>query len=167
MSTEINIIINLFMGLIIFSCIIFLAYVFTRFIGKKTSLAMKGKHMQVVETMSLGIDKNLYLIKVGGKYILLATAGKTVQFLADVDLQFEEGILEKKEESPSLVGVFENYLRKFFRVDGSSLFYRAEGKNSKTIPQSNNKIPQDIQKIKSTLEKLNGNGISGDDSSHE
>jgi flagellar protein FliO/FliZ len=73
--------------LIGFCALLFLTYVTTRYIGGKQNRAMKGKNISIMETVLLGADKRLHLVKAGKQYVLIATTSKTVEFLTAVDLE--------------------------------------------------------------------------------
>ena len=47
----------------IFVFIIFIAYITTKFIGKKSMMFTAGKNLKVVDRISLGLDKALYIIR--------------------------------------------------------------------------------------------------------
>jgi flagellar protein FliO/FliZ len=72
-----------------FGSILFLAYVTTRYVAGKSNRAMKGKHISIVETISLGLDKRIHLVKAGGQYILISTTSKRIDFLTSIDLGTE------------------------------------------------------------------------------
>lgn len=77
--------------LIVFSSVLFLAYIATRFVSGKANKAMKGKHISIVETVSLGLDKQVHMLKVGEQFILIASSGKNIEFLTAVKLDnYEE-----------------------------------------------------------------------------
>ena len=63
-----------------------LAYVTTKYIGGKSKKASRGNYIQVIETVSLGIDKQLILVKVGEQYVLLSSSGKNIQFMTNINL---------------------------------------------------------------------------------
>jgi len=72
--------------LIGFCSLLFLTYVTTRYIGGKHNKAMKSKNISILETVSLGMDKRLHLVKAGNSYVLIASTSKTVEFLTVVSL---------------------------------------------------------------------------------
>lgn len=76
--------------MLIFISLLFIAYVVTKLVGVKVSRTMKGKYISLVETVSLGMDKRLHLIKVGDQFILIASSGKNIIFLTKVKLDDEE-----------------------------------------------------------------------------
>lgn len=80
-------ILKIILLLIGFCALLFLTYVTTRYVGGKQNKAMKGRNINVLETVSLGMDKRLHLVKAGSTYVLIATTSKTVEFLTVVALE--------------------------------------------------------------------------------
>lgn len=152
--------------LIGFSALLFLAYVTTRYVGRRQSNAMKSKNINVVETVMLGADKRLHLVKAGKDYLLIASTSKSVSFLSRVDM--EESVDE--EVTP---------LDADIRFDFKSIFekytdmYRSnKGKSRK----KENSTPQEIEEksdFKSNLGRLkkvlntNSDKENGDDITNE
>jgi len=99
--------------IIIFGSILFLAYVTTRYIGGKAGRAMKGKYVKVVESVSLGMDKQIHVIKAGEQYLLIATAGKSVTFLTDI--QIEDDGISKDTPSPNVFD-FKPFIEKYLQA---------------------------------------------------
>jgi flagellar protein FliO/FliZ len=95
--------------IIVFMCVIFIAYISTKFIGKKTLKTMKSKNMQIVDSISIGMDKILYLIKAGNKCFVISVCGKSVTFLTNVDLEGIE-INNNEEETSNSTNKFLKYL---------------------------------------------------------
>lgn len=73
--------------LIGFCALLFLTYVTTRYVGGKHNKAMKGRNISVLETVPLGMDKRLHLVKAGNTHVLIASTSKTVEFLTVVTLE--------------------------------------------------------------------------------
>ncbi|MCX7747008.1 MAG: flagellar biosynthetic protein FliO [Clostridia bacterium] len=73
-------------ALVVFGSILFLVVVTTRYVGTKANKAMKGKFINIVETVSLGLDKHIYLVKVGEQFVLIASAGKNIEYLTTVKI---------------------------------------------------------------------------------
>ncbi|MDQ2085882.1 flagellar biosynthetic protein FliO [Herbivorax sp. ANBcel31] len=99
---------------IVFSSILFLAYVTTKYIGKKTNRVMKGKYVTVIETVSLGFDNRLHLVKVADDFMLISSAGKNIQMLKTVEL--DEQKKEIDTNNPNTVNFkdfFNKYLKNF------------------------------------------------------
>ncbi len=97
--------------LIMFSSILFLAYLTTRYVGKKTGRALKGKHISVVETMSLGLDKQLHLIKVGEQFLLISSSGKKIEFLTNLNTIENESEDKDDVKIFDFKNIFDKYIR--------------------------------------------------------
>ena len=67
-------IVSLLTILIALGSVCFLAFITTKFIGKKSGGIMKSKHMKVIDSLSMGFDKTLYLIQVGKQYVLMCSS---------------------------------------------------------------------------------------------
>jgi len=76
--------------LLSFCSILFLAYVTSKYIARKSNIVAQGKHLKIIESISLGLDKRLCLLKAGDNYVLIAVSGKKVEFLCNVDLKTDE-----------------------------------------------------------------------------
>ena len=110
-----QVIFNLIVFGVVFGAILFLAYVFTKFIGSRATKAMHGKYISVIDSIAIGIDKQVYLLKVGEQLVLIASSGKNIEFLTNINA---EGLdLEGAGYTPDLLGVsgglFQKYLDKF------------------------------------------------------
>lgn len=71
--------------LIVFCAILFLAWLTTRLIGRRFAGDVRNRRMQVVETLPLGMDRSLLLVRVGQRHYLLATGRGRTDFMAEVD----------------------------------------------------------------------------------
>lgn len=89
-----------------FGSIVFLAYITTRYVGNKAGKAMLGKHVTIVETVSLGMDKRLHLVKAGGQYLLIASTSKSVEFISEIRLGEEEET-EPVDSTSAVPGIFD------------------------------------------------------------
>lgn len=81
--------------LIVFGSVLFLVFITTRFVGGRAAKSMRGKHIHIVETVNIGMDKKLHLVKAGGQFILLASSGKRLEYLTEIRLE-DDG----EEDSP-------------------------------------------------------------------
>jgi flagellar protein FliO/FliZ len=93
----------------IFAALLFLAYVTTRFIGGKAKMTMRSKNMKIIESISLGPDKRIHLMKVGGQYLLLSSSGKSIEFLSEI----KPDALEETEPDTEADDRFGGYLLKY------------------------------------------------------
>jgi len=71
--------------LFILGCVCFLAFVMTKFVGKKSMNVMKSKYMKVIDSLSMGFDRTIYLVKVGQQYVLMYSSAKGFEFICNVD----------------------------------------------------------------------------------
>jgi len=91
--------------LIVFICILFLAYIVTRFIGKRSSGRLKSRYMEVVDTLGIGAETQLLIVKVGGELFLTSKNQKQISQL--VKLEMTAGDLQ--EETNRLPGFAESF----------------------------------------------------------
>jgi len=77
--------ISLLTILIAVGSVMFLAYVMTKFVGKKSSGMMKSKYMKVIDTLSFGFDKTVYLVRVGEQFILMHMSVKGMEFICNIE----------------------------------------------------------------------------------
>lgn len=99
--------------LLVFGVILLLCYYTTRFIGKKMSGRTKNKYIRIVDTLPLGMDKNLYLILVGKKHFLLFSDKKGLELVSEIDMEGQiENSAEEYEHSAGVSvfkRIFETY----------------------------------------------------------
>lgn len=69
-------------------CLWFLAFIMTKFIGNKSKSAMRSKYMRVVDTMAMGFDKTLYLVKIGEQYIIMCSSQKGFDYICSLNNDF-------------------------------------------------------------------------------
>jgi flagellar protein FliO/FliZ len=78
--------------LLMFALILAATYYVTKFLARKGMGQSKTKHMKLLESMPLGVDKSLHLVKVGTQYFMLGTASKSMFMISELeqDKLFEE-----------------------------------------------------------------------------
>lgn len=77
--------ISLLTILIAVGSVMFLAYVMTKFVGKKSSGMMKSKYMKIIDTLSFGFDKTIYLVQVGEQFVLMYASVKGMEFICNIE----------------------------------------------------------------------------------
>ena len=98
-------------AIIVLGSVLFLVYVTTRYIGDKAGKMMRGKVISVVDTINLGLDKHLHLIKAGSQFFMISSSGKNIKFLTDIKLDDFE--LKEPEGNNNIFNfkvLFEKYL---------------------------------------------------------
>ncbi|MGE5676480.1 MAG: flagellar biosynthetic protein FliO [Pseudomonadota bacterium] len=118
------------------------AYYVTRFIAKRGFGVSGNKNIKVVESINLGIDKSLLLVKVGEQYMLLGSTQKNISLLAEID-----------KEKLSIENVSEVYNG----MDGESVEAYMNGMNGKERVGLSS-VKQNLDKLKSIVR---GNKIDG------
>ncbi|NLI58995.1 MAG: flagellar biosynthetic protein FliO [Clostridium sp.] len=135
---------------LVFGSILFLAYVTTKYIGKRTGRVMKGKYVTVIETVSLGFDSKLYLVKVADEFILISSSGKNVQMLKTIEINEEkEDINENSSNIVNFKDFFQKCLNNFKMKDGNEYIKNLD----KNVDKGNFENCKG-EKLKRNLEKL-------------
>jgi flagellar protein FliO/FliZ len=145
------------MIMMIFGAVLFLAYVTARFLGGKAGNLMKGKNIHVLETISLGMDKQIHLIQVGDKFILLSTAGKTIQMLTVLTPEEMGEVVFDKTQAPQ-TEQFKEIFEKYVGGIGSSFKRLVKGKlkmDSSNLPlEGHRTISENLENIRAINKKL-------------
>lgn len=78
--------------LVMFALILAAAFYATKFLARKGLGKTSSKTMKLVESMPLGADKSLHLVKVGNQYFLIGSASKSMFMMSEIqqDKLFEE-----------------------------------------------------------------------------
>lgn len=148
----------------VFGSILFVAYIATKFIGGKTSRSMKGKYIKTVETINIGIDKTIHLIKVGDQFVLISSTGKNIQFLTNAKIEgyteFEEAdnVSNKIHEFKNFFDKYSNmYKRRKDNASNRSSIESDEGLNN----QKN--IGYNLAKLKEVVSGISKNSKENGD----
>lgn len=127
--------------------VLFLVVITTKYVGARTKRAMKGNYISVVETVSLGLDKQIHLLKVGEEFVLIATAGKGIQYLTNVKLHdYEAG------ETSQINGMFD--FKVFFDKYLQGFKVKLNEKNDKKDKEKVLKAEPEGEVFKSNLSRL-------------
>jgi flagellar biosynthetic protein FliO len=65
--------------------ILFLAWYVTRFVGLRARGRAAGRHMRVVDRLTVGNDKALLLVKVGAEYCVIGVTGHEMRLIKTLD----------------------------------------------------------------------------------
>ena len=77
--------ISLLTILIAVGSVMFLAYVMTKFVGKRSSGMIKSKYMKIIDTLSFGFDKTIYLVQIGEQFVLMHMSVKGMEFICNIE----------------------------------------------------------------------------------
>ncbi|MGE5329255.1 MAG: flagellar biosynthetic protein FliO [Deltaproteobacteria bacterium] len=149
---------SLFLGLIyfliLFGAILFLAYVSTKFLGTKVSGKMRGKHFRIVDSVILGFDKQIFLVKVGEQLFLTACSNKVINSITLLDkdaIKLTEEEIKVLEQQPENQDSFKNYLDMFRKISKKDSVDNIDI----TSDNESNKFKQNLNKLKGILSRIN------------
>lgn len=152
-----------------FGAILFLAYVTTKYLAGKSATALKGRYIHILETVSLGLDKKIHLVKVNDEYILIASSGKSIEFLTKVDLQE----VEREAESQKAVSgfdfkaLFEKYVKSLKSKSQDRVFAGNAIEKNGAVKEEDS-FRNNLDKLRSINRRVrNERGEDGDDKLNE
>jgi flagellar biogenesis protein FliO len=139
--------------LLAFASVLFLAYVVTRLIAGKTKKAMGSKYISIIDTINLGLDKHIHLIKVENQYLLIASFGKSIEFLTNVKI---EDYNQEEDEKGNNIFDFKSVLDKYVNVYKEKRSEKAAQKRKKASVQD---IESKIEFTEKSIFKSNVNKL--------
>lgn len=101
---------QLFLLIIIFIGVLVLAFYSTKLIGSAKNLK-KGGNIRIIESVGVGYNGAVQIIKVGESYYLLGVTKEKITFLKELD---KDSIDLSKEKSFETGVPFEKHLKKLF-----------------------------------------------------
>ena len=107
--------------------------------------------MRIVETLSLGLDRCLYLIKVGKKYFLFHSSKKGLELVSEIEV--EERPESDSQEAEGTAGNFD--FKRIFEMY-SGLGRRMTPNREKHDENSKPETSTILKSVK-RLQKINGN----------
>lgn len=109
-SAVVSMIGQFFFLIIVFIGVLYLAYLSTKFIAKNRINALNGENIKVIESVFVGGQASVQLIKVGEQFFLISVCKDNVNFLTEVKA---DGIVIDKAEEGNQVLSFEGYLKDY------------------------------------------------------
>ena len=146
---EVMEILKVILFLIGFCSLLFLTYITTKYIGGKQNKAMRGKNISIIETVSIGMDKRIHLIKAGNQHVLIASTSKTIEFLSIVNLDDIDSEQISQQQEISNLFDFKSLFEKYVNIN------KIKKENSGGTQE--NETPQDkleSHNFKSNLSRL-------------
>lgn len=93
---------NVLIALLAFVLIIYLAYFATKKMGKRLSIKGVGtKNIKVIESVSIGQNKAIVIVEVGGKTLLLGVTQNEITLISELD----NNKIEKSNEEKNAGGM--------------------------------------------------------------
>lgn len=95
--------------LFVFIIVIGLAYFITKKIASMGAHRMQGKNMEIIESLQIGVNQRIHLVKVGEKIIMIGVSKEHISFLSEAPIEsIDLSAYKTPEDMPS----FEDYLKK-------------------------------------------------------
>ena len=113
----------------------------TKFIGNKSKSAMRSKYMRVVDTMAMGFDKTLYLVKIGEQYIVMCSSQKGFDYICSLNNDFSIRETNVETEENNAAKGFSKYFDFFKPV------------SEEKTKQEDNDIENNIERLKKLFNK--------------
>jgi len=126
--------ISLLTILIAVGSVMFLAYVMTKFVGKKSSGMMKSKYMKIIDTLSFGFDKSIHLVQVGEQFVLMYMSVKGMEFICNIEPELIK---------PTIANTPVNTEKSFGKYFD---FFKTENKAS--LSKSGNDVNENIKRLR-------------------
>lgn len=83
--------------ILVFIVVMALLLLTTKYLTYKSKKMMKGNYMNIVESLSLGVNVRLHLVKVDEEFFIISSSNKSVEFLARVNIS---DFTEKEVKNP-------------------------------------------------------------------
>ncbi|NLG88006.1 MAG: FliO/MopB family protein [Clostridiaceae bacterium] len=138
---------------LVFGSILFLAYVAAKYVGKKAAGAMKSKHMQVVEQISLSLDKRLVLVRVGTDYFLFLSGKREFKMVARITPDKIAETEQQEETSEEPVFDFKRVLNKYISKNEEKTHTKKTRESTGPDSQEDGTIRKNINRLLQLREK--------------
>lgn len=81
-----KLLLNALFGLALFAVIMYLAYLATKYVGKRYSSggAKGGKNLEILEAAAVGKDSRLAIAKAGEKYLLIGITPQSISLISEL-----------------------------------------------------------------------------------
>lgn len=99
-----------FLLIIVFIVILLLVYYSTKWLASSKLSIRKNSNVRIIESISVGYQSTIQLIKVGSKLFLIGVTKESVTFLTEID----EEINEDENKQNDFKVPFEKYLQEYF-----------------------------------------------------
>jgi len=103
---------QLFFILIVLIGVIILAVYVTRFVAGAKYMRRGNNNLKLVDSIGLGFQNGIHLVKAGKKYVLLGITKDRITFLCELS---EFDIEDMEQEQNSALPSFDNYLNRILK----------------------------------------------------
>lgn len=104
MDSWFSVLLKIVYFVIVFGIILLLAYYVTKILGKRV-YANSGRYMKVVDTLLIGNERSLVIVKVKDNYLLMSSYAGGMDIIKELE-DFSEDMYDDQEK-------FDGYMRKY------------------------------------------------------
>lgn len=98
---------------IVAALIIYASYLASKYIGKGLGKATGSKYMRLIDQITLGQERHIAIVQVGGKYLLIGITSGQVNVLAEIQdedlFPLEPDMEESGEKIPDFKAMMERF----------------------------------------------------------
>ena len=106
-------IVPLVLALVAVGAVLYLSYLFSRYLAVGTAKINKSKYIKIVDRAVLGQDKMLLIVRIGEKNYLISSSAQSIQILTELDhLQAELSRMDNLTESGGFQAALQTLLSK-------------------------------------------------------
>lgn len=87
--------------LLIVILILYLAYVFTKYLGRGINIKSRSSCMKVTDQIMLGRERSAAIVQIGTRYFLVGLTASQVTLLSELDKDEIESLQDSDEQPPS------------------------------------------------------------------
>ncbi len=92
--------------------IIYLSYLASKYIGTGLSKSSSSRYMRLIDQITLGQDRHMAIVQVGGKYLLVGVTSGQVNVLAEVQDEELFPLEPDNEENPMKIPDFKSMMER-------------------------------------------------------
>lgn len=97
-------------ALVLIVLVMYLSFIFTKYIGKKMNTHTKLNNIKVIEQVALGQEKALLIADICGKFYLIGASSQNIEILKELeDVNLEQ---EKPNVKIDFANILDNILKK-------------------------------------------------------
>ncbi len=152
----------IFVSIVVFGLLILT----TRFLLSKSKNMLKGKYIQIVESLSLGVNNKIHLIKIEEEFFLISATNKKIEFLTKVNLNEykQEDIKNPISEIIDFKTILKKYVpnlnvnnqaKKETEPESVDMLNR-KNQNSDEIKNNNMIFKGNLEKLRNLTNTING-----------
>lgn len=161
-----DIIIKYFYVILVFIFVMAILLFTTKYLAYKSKKLLQGNYMHIVESLSLGVNNRLHLIKVDKEFFIISATGKSIEFLARVnidDYQEEEiknpisEVIDFKSVLKKYIGTFNS--RNHPTAEANPVYERPSGQNQENVKETQGAdltFRKNLEKLRHLNKSING-----------